>query len=102
MPFRFGPHSPLIDEALTLEILEKQYRSESIFGTPFLKHYEASLDATNAGINPAVAVAKIRRCWNLANQFLDATPVKGDFAECGVYKGSTARLLVELIGAGGI
>ena len=83
MPFRFGPHSPLIDEAFTLELIERQYRSESIFGTPFLRHYETSLDATNAGINPAVA-----------------SKVAGDFAECGVYKGSTARLLVELVGAG--
>lgn len=100
MPFSFHPHSLLVDERRTLDYLRQFYDHEAFFGRPFLDIYESSLDETHAGINPYYALNKVRRCWLLCKLFLKTRGVRGDVAECGVYKGSTSRLLVEIMKTG--
>jgi len=99
--FRFAPHYPHVDEGLLKRTIEDTYKNAAFFGRPFLDLYQASLDATDAGINPFQAMNKLRRCHNLARFFVRTLDVHGDMSEAGVFRGSTARLLVELAAAGG-
>lgn len=100
--FRYSPKHPRIDEKRLDSVIAEMYESEKFFGRPFLDIYKASLDATKAGINPFQAMNKLRRCINLCRLYLMASKVKGDLAECGVFRGSTSRLVVEVMLAGGI
>jgi O-methyltransferase len=98
--FRFGPKFPLINETRVVEVLEEWYAPEKIFGTPFLDLYQQSLDKTDSGINPFQAVNKVRRCHNLARLCSKTKNVSGDFGEAGVFRGSTARLVADIVQLG--
>ena len=98
--FRFGPKFPLINESRVSEILEEWYAPEKIYGTPFLELYQQSLDKTNSGINPFQAVNKVRRCHNLARLCAKTKDVPGDLGEAGVFRGSTARLIADIVQLG--
>lgn len=100
--FRFAPHFPHIDEDQLAQVIEEAYADSQFFGTPFLDIYAASLNATDAGISPFQALNKLRRCHNLCRFFLKARDAEGDIAEAGVFRGSTARLIVELMRIGGV
>ena len=98
--FRFSPKFTLIDEKRVEQVLDEWYESEMIFGMPFLELFKTSLDKSDSGINPFQAVNKVRRCYNLVKLFNSSHSVSGDIAEAGVFRGSTARLMVEVMNAG--
>jgi len=98
--FRFAPHFPHIDEQQLLGVMADSYTGVEFFGRSFLEIYEASLNFTNAGISPYQAMNKLRRCYNLCLFYIRSRDAEGDIAEAGVFRGSTARLIVELIETG--
>ena len=102
LSFRFAPHFPHIDEERLLQVMEASYADTAFFGRPFLELYQASLDATNAGISPYQAMNKLRRCYNLCQFYLMSREAEGDLAEAGVFRGSTAALILEVVRAGGL
>jgi len=99
--FKFSPKYPLIDEEKTVDLLNEAYEGVTIYGTPFLELYFESLRKTNCGTNPFQAVNKLRRCYNLVRMFQKVKDVQGDFAEAGVFRGNTSRMLADVAALGG-
>lgn len=73
--------------------LEILFREVRVAGLPIDALVREALDATDASVPPAKMIHRRTASLFLAQYFLDALARPGRRAECGVYRGTSARIL---------
>lgn len=62
-------------------------------GSTFFKEYVRVLKLTGSTISTFEGINKLRRCYNLIKLLQFTSKLKGPIVECGIYKGTTAKLM---------
>lgn len=78
------------------EHLEILFRGTTIQGRDFLPLYLEALTATETGVGSWKGFRRAQRALNLVRYFESTLPLAGGRAECGVFRGFSARLLASV------
>ncbi|MGH7775149.1 MAG: TylF/MycF/NovP-related O-methyltransferase [Candidatus Binatia bacterium] len=89
---------PNIDFTAALTVKESEYYTQWVAPCPLFSPWVGHPDfkAIYDGVAPYTIVSP-DRCYMLVSLARYAVHLKGDFAECGVYKGGTALLLARVL-----